>query len=164
MYEFLNDYLPRKWVSRADPRDLIMIQNMTFVPKSDGSLRPCLDPRQLNSMILFDPEPIVSVEQMLRNLDPNAKVFVVIDLAKGYNAIKCTEEARKYLGFYGPKNGVFTFNVMPFGVWTAGAVYSRAVSILLGPVRMSFFADDGIAGAANYRKLVEMQTAGFVAG
>lgn len=65
---------------------------MVIVEKSEGKLRICLDPRQLNAAIKRHHYPIPTTEDILDKLE-NAKLFSKLDCASGYWQIKVDRES-----------------------------------------------------------------------
>lgn len=53
------------------------------IKKEDGKIRFCIDLRKLNSIIIFDAEPIPILDQLLVKLT-GAKYFTELDLSEGY--------------------------------------------------------------------------------
>jgi hypothetical protein len=61
-----------------------------YVPKKDGSLRPCVDYRQLNSITIKDrhPLPLISkIQDQIRG----ANWFTKLDIVDAYNQIRIKE-------------------------------------------------------------------------
>lgn len=58
------------------------------------------------------------------------KVFSVIDLRQGFWQIPCEKDSRKYLAFKTP-SGLFQWKVMPFGLKTAPALFTKAIRRML---------------------------------
>ena len=55
---------------------------ITVVMKKDNTIRLCIDFRKLNSITVFDAEPIPTLEELLSRLK-GAKYFTKCDLTKG---------------------------------------------------------------------------------
>ena len=105
---------------------------IVLVKKKDGSVRFCVDYRHLNKELRFDAEPIPDMDQIFSKLG-KAKFFSKIDLSKGYWQIPVKEEDRYKTAFTTPQ-GQFQWVTMPFGLKTAGAVFSRMMRKLLEPL------------------------------
>ena len=56
---------------------------ITVVAKPDGSIRLGIDFRKLNSVTIFDNEPIPQMDEMVTRIT-KAKNFTKLDLTKGY--------------------------------------------------------------------------------
>jgi hypothetical protein len=102
------------------------------VPKSDGGNRLVTDFRRLNDVtkpIQFNP---VNMHEALQSLG-QAKYFSTIDLASGYWQIPIAPESRKYTAIT-CRAGVFAYNVMPFGLKNAPAIFQNLMTQVLGPL------------------------------
>ena len=58
-----------------------------FVDKKDGSLRMCVDYRQLNDVTIRNKYPLPRIDDLFDQLS-RAKVFSKIDLRTGYHQLK----------------------------------------------------------------------------
>ena len=96
---------------------------VVLVKKPDDTIRICLDFRPLNSVTIFDCEPMPTLDSALGNF-ANKKYFSEIDLTKGYWQIPLAKESRKYTAFATSK-GLMQFVMMPFGLKTACATFIR---------------------------------------
>ena len=72
--EFVVDGLRSGVIEKVDQKELgtrrdVCVLNMTFPPKKDGRLRPCLDPRPVNELVALDPTVIPGIETVLMSLD-----------------------------------------------------------------------------------------------
>jgi hypothetical protein len=86
---------------------------VVLVGKPDGSVRFCIDYRQLNKLTVFDAEPIPDIEELLCQLS-EGRYFVKIDLTKGYWQIPMREADREKTAFQTPF-GLYQWTKMPFG-------------------------------------------------
>ena len=102
---------------------------LTMVVKPDGTYRCCVDTRRLNAKTEFDAEPIPDQEEIFSQLSKD-HYFSKIDLSKGYWQIPMEEESKKYATFV-THNGLYKFEVMPFGLINSAATFSRIMRILL---------------------------------
>ena len=57
---------------------------MLFIKKKDGSMRLCIDYRQLNKVIIRNKYPLPRIEDLFDQLQ-GATVFSKIDLRSGYH-------------------------------------------------------------------------------
>ena len=105
-----------------------------LVRKADGKMRFCTDLRAINQKVIFDAEPIPDVEYLFSKLG-KAKYLSKLDLAKGYWQIPMKEEDKAKTAFSTPQ-GHFQWRVMPFGLKTAGAVFSRVMRKVVQPLNL----------------------------
>ena len=68
------------------------VSSMVVVPKKDGKLRICLDPRDLNKAIRREHYPLPTIEDIATCLH-GAKVFTVLDVHKGFWHVELEEDS-----------------------------------------------------------------------
>ena len=114
---------------------------ITVVAKPDGSIRLCIDFRKLNSVTIFDNEPIPQMDEMVTRIT-KAKYFTKLDLTKGYWQIPLREICKQYTAFQ-TSLGLMEFNYLPFGLSTAAPTFQRAMNKVLGHLKFvaSYFDD-----------------------
>lgn len=103
---------------------------IVLVKKKDGSLRMCVDYRQLNSKTRKDAFPLPRIEESLDALT-GARWFSTLDLASGYNQVPVVEGDRPKTAFCTPF-GLFEYNRMPFGLCNAPSTFQRLMQRLFG--------------------------------
>ena len=94
---------------------------LVFVKKKDGSTRPCVDYRKLNSVTQFDCFPLPKIEECLDSLG-GSKYFSTLDLQSGYWQIEVKEEDRPKTAFR-TRSGLYEYVVMPFGLSNAPSTF-----------------------------------------
>lgn len=103
---------------------------IVLVKKKDGSLRMCVDYRQLNARTRKDAFPLPRIEESLDMLS-GAKWFSTMDLASGYNQVAVSEADRAKTAFCTPF-GLFEWNRMPFGLCNAPSTFQRLMQRMFG--------------------------------
>lgn len=101
-----------------------------LVPKGDGEIRFCIDFRRVNSIVVADAYPMPFIQDLVDALD-GAKVFSTLDLAKGYWQVPL-DEASKEITAFATVDGLYEFNVLPFGLCTASAIFQRTMHRVFG--------------------------------
>lgn len=103
---------------------------IVLVKKKDGSLRMCVDYRQLNARTRKDAFPLPRIAESLDSLT-GARWFSTMDLASGYNQVPVSEQDRPKTAFCMPF-GLFEWNRMPFGLCNAPSTFQRLMQRLFG--------------------------------
>lgn len=109
-----------------------------LVPKYDASDRFCTDFRKVNAVSKPDCYPLPRIEDCVDEVG-SAKFVTKLDLLKGYWQVPLTPRAKEICTFVTPK-GLFSYNVMPFGLRNAPATFQRLMNRVL----------DGLSGCTAY--------------
>ena len=94
---------------------------VVLVQKRDGSLRLCIDYRDLNLVTKADTFPLPRVDELLDQLG-RSKYFSTPDLTSGYWQVAVHPTSREKTAFI-THQGLYEFQVMPFGLKDAPAVF-----------------------------------------
>ena len=124
-----------------EPANTEWASPVVIVKKPDGSERFCVDYRKVNAATIKDSFPMPCVESKMNKLH-GCKFFSLLDCTSGYWQIKLSERAKQISTFICNK-GIFSFNVMPFGLCNAGATFQRIMQkALRGLNNSTAYIDD----------------------
>ena len=111
----------------VDPTD--WVSSLVVVPKSEGKLRICLDPRDLNVAIKRERYRLPTIEDIATRL-AGARVFTVLDVKQGFWHIPLEDES-SYLTTFNSPFGRYRWLRMPFGISSAPEVFQRSMHQLI---------------------------------
>lgn len=103
------------------------------VGKKDGSMRLCIDYRQLNALTLPDAFPMTDASETLLQV-ARASFITTLDMLRGYWQIPMDPASEKYTAFV-THGGQYAWRVMPYGLKNSGPTFQRAMNEVLSPHR-----------------------------
>ena len=110
--------------------------------KSNGELRICLDPKDLNTAIIDDPHPIPTLDDITHKLN-GSTLYGKLDADSGYWNVKLTKESSMLTTFNSNTGlGKYKFERLPFGVKTSQNTFQRKVD-------ETYYACRGAVGIAD---------------
>lgn len=102
-----------------------------FVKKKDGSLRVCVDYRELNAITRKNRYPLPLIHENLARL-AGAKYYTKIDLRSAYHLIRI-KKGDEWKTAIRSRFGLFEYLVMPFGLTNAPASFQNLINDVLRP-------------------------------
>lgn len=114
------------------------VNPIVIVEKSNGQLRICLDPRDLNRAVMREHYQLPTVEEITSRLS-KAKHFTVLDASSGFWQLKLDDDSSRLCTFNTPF-GRYRFLRLAFGINSAPEVFHRTVRQLF----------EGIEGVETY--------------
>ena len=113
------------------------------IPKKNGSVRLCLDAREINKIIINDRTSPGEIEELLKRFY-GTRYFSTWDTVCGYWQVELHPESRQYMAFlFDGRN--YQFKRLPFGLVNSVAVFVKCMDQVLGPDTLKFttvYVDD----------------------
>ncbi|GJY49816.1 putative reverse transcriptase domain-containing protein [Tanacetum coccineum] len=114
-----------------------------FVKKKDGSFRMCIDYRELNKLTVKNRYPLPRIDDLFDQLQ-GSNIYSKIDLRSGNHQLRVREQDIPKTSFR-TRYGHYTFQVRPFGLTNAPAVFMDLMNRVCKPYLDKFvivFIDD----------------------
>ncbi|TYK29806.1 ty3-gypsy retrotransposon protein [Cucumis melo var. makuwa] len=114
-----------------------------FVKKNDGSMRLCIDYRELNKVTVKNKYPLPRIDDLFDQLQ-EATVFSKINLQSGYHQLRIKDSDVPNTAFRS-RYGHYEFIVMSFGLMNAPAVFMDLMNVVFREFLDTFvivFIDD----------------------
>ncbi|KAL2095752.1 hypothetical protein ACEWY4_007900 [Coilia grayii] len=127
---------------------------VVLVPKSDGSVRFCIDYRQVNKVTKTDAFPIPRLEDCIDRIG-QAQFVTKLDLLKGYWQVPHTPRAQEVSAFVTP-TGLYKCTALPFGMKNAPATFQRAMNqITAGLCNVVTYIDDLVTYSTTWHDHIQ---------
>ena len=102
---------------------------IVLAKKKDGSTRFCIDYRRLNNVTVKDAYPLPKIDESLSQLN-GSNWFCALDMNTGYWQVELDARDKEKTAFVS-RQGLYEFNVMPFGLCNAPATFERLMDTVL---------------------------------
>lgn len=121
------------------------------VQKKDGSVRICLDTREINKCIINDRTSPGGIEEIMKRFE-NCRFMSTWDAVCGFWQIELHPDSRKYVAFiFEGRN--YQFRRLPFGLINSVANFIRCMNQILGQEVLKFttiYVDDILIASNNW--------------
>ena len=107
------------------------LANVVMIKKANSKWRMCVDFTDLNKACPKDSYPLPRIDQLVDSTAGH-KLLCFMDAFSGYNQIKMDEADQEKISFV-TSQGLFYYEVTPFGLKNAGATYQRLVNNMFCP-------------------------------
>ena len=133
----------------TEPTD--WVSSSTYVQKPDGSLRICLDPKDLNNALKRGQHHTPTLEELTHRFS-GANIFSKLDAKHGYWSVPLEEESQLLTTFNSPF-GRYCYKRLPFGLNVSQDLFQRAMdNILDGLPGVVSIADDIIVYGSSHEQ------------
>ncbi len=103
---------------------------LILVPKSDGTMRPVIDYRELNKHTIPDRLPLPVISAILHSFGTENTLFSTIDIKSAFWQIELQDDSKDMTAFSTP-TGHYRFKRMPFGLSNSLLTYMRLMNMVL---------------------------------
>ena len=122
-------------IKELEAKDIIEPSKSPFncrilpIRKPDGTLRLCMDYRELNKNTVPDRFPMTNLTDSIYSLY-GSKYFTTLDLVRGYYQLSVDPDSREFTAF-STSRGHWQYKRMPFGLRNAPAAFQRTMQTIL---------------------------------
>eukprot|EP00253_Pinus_taeda_P020039 PITA_20039 len=122
--------------------DVKLVSNIITVMKKQGTIRVCVDYRDLNQACPKDNYPTPFIDQIIDEC-ARCEIFSFMDGFSGYNQINIHPQDQSKISFI-CSWGTFTYCKLPFGLKNAGVTFQRAMNYAFHDIKNIFqpYLDD----------------------
>ena len=124
------------------------VNSMVTITKPNGSLRICIDPRNLNEAIQRGHYPMQTIEEVTTRMS-EATYFSVLDASSGYWQISLDQESAKLCTFNSPFSR-YMFKRLPFGLSSAQDIFQKVMTEMFEDIEgVEVVVDDILVWGTN---------------
>lgn len=144
----LNRLVKRKAIEKVDIIDSrASINRIVIVEKSNGKIRLCLDPSDLNKYTVRKPRVSETIEEICAKF-LNKKIFSVFDLSEGYHQIEIDEGSSWKCCFATPF-GMYRFKVLTYGLSNSQDIFQDEIEKYFADIENVVICHDDMIIAAK---------------
>lgn len=149
----------RKEIQRMLEQDIIEPSSSPYtspivaVKKKDGTVRLCLDAREINKSIINDRTSPGEIEEIMKRFD-GVKYMSIWDAVCGYWQIELHPNSRPYVAFI-IEGRNYQFKRLPFGLVNSVAIFIKCMDGILGKEVLEYttvYVDDLLITSSNWEE------------
>ena len=138
----------------SEPTD--WVNSLVVVEKPNGTLRICIDPKNLNRAIKRHHHQLPTTEEILSMMS-DGKYFTKLDASNAYWQIELDADSTNLLTFNTPY-GRYKFLRMPFGIHSASEICQVAIAEILEGIEGSVNCQDDIIIWGSSEEILKTRT------
>ena len=125
------------------------VSNIVPVMKKQGTIRVCVDYRDVNNACPKDNYPTPFIDQIIDDC-AGCEIYLFMDGFSGYNQINIRPDDQHKTTFICPC-GTFSYRKLPFGLKNVGATFQRAMDYAFNEIKhiVQPYLDDLLAHSRN---------------
>lgn len=108
------------------------INPVVIVPRSNGSIRMCIDMREANMAISRERHVMPTLNEIIHDIN-GCKVFSKIDLKNGYHQLGLHQDSR-YITTFSTHLGLYHYKRLSFGINAAAEKFQNVISTAIGDI------------------------------
>ena len=151
--EYIDTHLEKQFIRKSKSH---ISHGVLFVPKKDGTLRPCIDFRPLNDLTRKNRYPLPRIDELQDRL-VGAQWYTAIDIRDAYYRVRM-KEGEEWKTAFKTRWGLYEYQVMPFGLTNAPATFQELINDTLREYLDDFvlaYLDDVLIFSKTYEEHVE---------
>lgn len=124
---YLEENLEKGWIR---PSKSPVSAPIVFARKKDGSIRVCIDYRNLNSVTVKNRYPLPLIPELTDRL-VGSTIFTKLDIRQAYHRVRMAE-GHEFKTAFKTRYGLYEYLVMPFGLTNAPAQFQSHMQSIFG--------------------------------
>ena len=144
---YLEENLGKRWIRRSKSS---VSAPIVFARKKDGSIRFCIDYRNLNNVTVRNRYPLPLIPELTDRLT-GASIFSKLDVRQAYHRIRMAP-GHEFKTAFKTRYGLYEYLVMPFGLTNAPAQFQAHMQNIFSDlldISVVVYLDDILIFSAN---------------